>query len=52
MFVILREREVKPGSESGFAKAYKPQGCWVRLFERDSPLRETQLLRDPSRSLL
>ena len=52
MFVILWEFEVKPGSEGGFENAYGPEGAWVRLFQRDTHFRGTQLLRDSSRPLL
>jgi heme-degrading monooxygenase HmoA len=52
MFVILWEFEVKPGSEDRFEIAYGPGGAWVRLFHRDPHYRGTQLLRDPSRTLL
>jgi heme-degrading monooxygenase HmoA len=51
MFVILWEFEVKPGSEESFVNAYRPDGAWVRLFQRDPHFRGTQLLRDPARTL-
>ncbi len=50
MFLILWEFDVKPGEERAFEKAYGPLGPWVRLFERDAHFRQTQLLKDPSRS--
>jgi heme-degrading monooxygenase HmoA len=49
MFVILWEFEVKPGSEARLQRAYGPEGPWVRLFQRDSHYRGTQLQKDPSR---
>jgi heme-degrading monooxygenase HmoA len=49
MFVILWEFEVKPGSEERFQKAYRPDGPWVRLFQRDPHFRGTLLQRDPAR---
>jgi heme-degrading monooxygenase HmoA len=51
MFVILWEFEVKSGSNECFENAYRPDGAWVRLFQRDPHFRGTQLLRDPSRPL-
>jgi heme-degrading monooxygenase HmoA len=51
MFVILWEFEVKPGNESRFESAYRPDGDWVRLFQRDPHFRGTQLLPDSSRPL-
>jgi len=50
MFLILWEFEVKPGEEGLFEKAYGPEGPWVQLFEGDPHFRQTQLLKDPSRS--
>src|ERR1035438_376523 len=50
MFLILWEFEVKRGDESRFEKVYGPQGPWVQLFQGDSHFRQTQLLKDPSRS--
>jgi heme-degrading monooxygenase HmoA len=50
MFVILWEFEVKPGSEECFENAYRPDGAWVQLFQRDPHFRGTQLLRDSFRS--
>ena len=50
MFLILWEFEVKPGEEAPFEKAYGPRGPWVQLFRRDPRFRQTQLLKDPSRS--
>jgi hypothetical protein len=50
MFLILWEFEVKPSELAAFEKAYGPQGPWVLLFQRDSHFRQTQLLKDPSRS--
>jgi hypothetical protein len=51
IFVILREFEVKPGSEDRFLSAYGPNGAWVRLFQRDPHFRGIQLRRDPARPL-
>ncbi|MGB2629256.1 MAG: antibiotic biosynthesis monooxygenase [Candidatus Acidiferrum sp.] len=50
MFLILWEFDVKPGEELPFEKAYGPLGPWVGLFQRDRHFRQTQLLKDPSRS--
>jgi hypothetical protein len=50
MFLILWEFEVKPGEEGAFEKAYGPLGPWVQLFQLDPHFRQTQLLKDPSRS--
>jgi hypothetical protein len=50
MFLILWEFEVKRGDESRFEKVYGPQGPWVQLFQSDTHFRQTQLLKDPSRS--
>jgi heme-degrading monooxygenase HmoA len=50
MFLILWEFEVKQGEESAFETAYGPLGPWVQLFQRDPHFRQTQLLKDPSRS--
>ena len=52
MFLILWEFEVKSGEELNFEKAYGLLGPWVRLFQRDSHFRQTQLLKDPSRSTI
>ena len=50
MFLILWEFEVKSGEEARFEKVYGPQGPWVQLFQGDPHFRQTQLLKDPSRS--
>jgi len=50
MFVILWEFEVKPGCQERFERVYGPRGDWVRLFLRDPRFRDSQLLRDPSRT--
>ncbi len=50
MFLILWEFEVKPGEEIAFEKVYGAHGEWVQLFQRDPHYRQTQLLKDPSRS--
>ena len=50
MFLILWEFEVKSGEEASFEKAYGLLGPWVQLFQGDSHFRQTQLLKDPSRS--
>jgi heme-degrading monooxygenase HmoA len=50
MFLILWEFEVKPGEELAFEKVYGPHGAWVQLFQHDPHYRQTQLLKDPSRS--
>ncbi len=50
MFLILWEFEVKPGEEQRFERVYGPEGQWAELFRRDPHFRQTQLLKDPSRS--
>jgi heme-degrading monooxygenase HmoA len=50
MFLILWEFEVKLGEEARFEKSYGPEGPWVQLFRSDPHFRQTQLLKDPSRS--
>ena len=50
MFLILWEFEVKPGEEPRFERVYGPHGQWAELFRRNPHFRQTQLLKDPSRS--
>lgn len=46
MFVVLWMFEAKAGAEGDFARAYGPDGDWVRLFRRGAGYVETQLVRD------
>lgn len=46
MIYVLWEFQVSPQNCAAFEKAYKGDGIWAQLFQRDSAYVKTMLVRD------